>query len=180
MKLNWQSFDDTKKQELEDTAKAVKPVFETCKANAKALRDIFEEVVPGDEAGRLERYLMALKTVSPKKKHRVEDMMKGILEKLQLLQTHHYFKSAEAGAEIDFTKIATGIEEMKHVESSIPQDDTGKVTHSGPGSININSGKGEQYNNSITGGKHNTQNNAKNQYFGRSKPARDDSSSDDE
>lgn len=172
----WNAFDDAKKQKFEDTSKAVKPVFETCKANAKALRDIFEEVVPGDEAGRTERYLKALKTVSPRKKHKVESMMQEILEKLQLLHSHHYFTSA-----IDFAKLEAGVKEMKSVESSIPQDDAaGKFTHTGAGSINVNSGRGEQYNNSITGGKNNSQHIGRTQYFGRTKPARDDSDSDDD
>ncbi|KAM0704421.1 hypothetical protein Q7P35_008655 [Cladosporium inversicolor] len=165
-KSNWQTFDDAKKQQLEDTSKAVKPVFETCKANAKALRDVFEEVVPGDEAGRMERYLMALKTVSPRKKHKVESMMQEMLEKLQLLHTHHSFTSA-----IDVVKLEAGVKEMKNVEPSIPQDDAGKFIHSGTGSINVNSGDGEQYNNSITGGENNSQHNAKNQYFGHTGPA---------
>jgi hypothetical protein len=173
-KSNWQTFDDAKKQELEDTSKAVKPVFETCKTNAKALRDVFEEVVPGDEAGRMERYLTALKTVSPRKKHKVESMMQEILEKLQLLHTHQYFTSA-----IDFVKLEVGVKEMKSVESSIPQDDAGKFVHSGTGSINVNSGKGEQYVNSITGGKNNSQYNAKNQNFGHARPVRHDSDSDE-
>jgi hypothetical protein len=102
--------------------------------------------------------------------------MQEILEKLQLLHTHHYFTSA-----IDVVKLEAGVTEMKTVESSIPQDDAGsRFTHTGAGSINVNSGKGEQYNNSITGGKNNSQHIGRNQYFGNAKPAQDDSGSDDD
>ena len=152
---DWQTFDDAKKQELEDTFKTAKPVFETCKTNAKALREIFEEVVPGDEAGRMERYLEALKTVSPKKQHKVESMMQEILEKLQLLHTHHYFQAA-----VDVSKIRAGIEELRKVESSNPacEDEDAKYINSGSGPQNIHRGSGKQFNNTISGGEGNSQN----------------------
>lgn len=176
------SNDAARKQEIEATSNAVEPLFETCEINARALKDIFRKVMPGDDATRRERYTKALKSVLPGKKQKVEGLMQEILESLQLLQNHHYFQAANADAaadaQIDFEQIAAGIEELKSFNKvSTMHDSDGAISHSGTGSININSGKGEQYNNSITGGKNNSQHNAKNQYFGHAAPARRDSGS---
>jgi hypothetical protein len=161
MEAEWQSSDDSaKKQAIETTSKEIEPVFETCEANARALRDIFEKVVPGNEATRVERYRKALKTVLPGKKHKVEGLMQEILEKLQLLHTHHYFKTA-----VDVLKIGAGIEELCTVESSDPDESNAKYVNSGSGPQNIHSGSGKQFNNTISGGEGNSQHIADNQTF---------------
>lgn len=51
-----------------------------CKKNAQVLRESFEKVVPGDEASALERYAKAVWRVMPDRKHKVEELMKEILE----------------------------------------------------------------------------------------------------
>jgi hypothetical protein len=156
----WQNFDDTQKEGFEKSAEAIKPVFQTCKVNAKALRDIFEEVMPGDEAGRLKRYTMALKAIFPDKQRKVENLMKEILEKLQLLHTHHYFNTA-----VDVSRIGAGIEELRTVESSDPDESNAKHVNSGSGPQNIQSGSGKQFNNTISGGTGNSQHIADSQNF---------------
>ena len=176
------SNDAARKQEIEATSNEVEPLFETCEINARALKDIFRKVMPGDDATRRERYTKALKSVLPGKKQKVEGLMQEMLERLQLLQNHHYFQAANADAaadaQIDFEQIAAGIEELKSFnKASTVHDGDGANVHSGTGSINLNTGKGEQYNNSVTGGKNNSQHNAKNQYFGHAGPARHDSGS---
>lgn len=162
MKKEWQSStDEAKKKDIEQTAKEVKPVFETCKANTKALRDIFEEMVPGDEDGRMDRYLMAPKSVFSDKQHKVEDLMQEILKKLQLLHTHHYFKTA-----INDSEIKPGIQGLRMVKPSLlPQDDRASYLNSGCGPQNINSGSGKMVTNTISGGQHNARHIADNQTF---------------
>lgn len=161
MNAEWQaSTDAPKKQAIEEAAKEVEPVFQTCKINARALREIFEEVVPGDDDGRVERYKKALKTVLPGKKHKVESLMQEILEKLQLLHTQHYFQAA-----VDISKIRAGIEELRKVESSNPEDDDARYVNSGSGPQNIHRGSGKQFNNTISGGEGNSQHIADSQTF---------------
>lgn len=177
------SNDTAKKQQIAATSSEVEPFFETCKNDARALEDIFRRVLPGDDATRAERYQKALKSVLPRKGKKVEGLMQEILENLQLLQNHHYFQAADAevGVKIDFKEIASGIEELKAFnKTSGAQDSDAGFHHSGSGAINVNSGRGEQFINSITGGKNNSQHNAKNQYFGQGWPARDASSGDDD
>jgi Sec-independent protein translocase protein TatA len=161
MEAEWQSSDNSaNKQAIETTSKEIEPVFETCEANARALRDIFEKVVPGNEANRVERYRKALKTVLPGKKRKVEGLMQEILEKLQLLHTHHYFNTA-----VDVSKIGAGIEELRTVESSDPDESDAKYVNSGSGPQNIHSGSGKQFNNTISGGTGNSQHIADSQTF---------------
>lgn len=160
MEAEWQSSDDTaKKQAIETTSEEIEPVFETCEADVRALRDIFEKVVPGSEATRTERYRKALKTVLPGKKHKVEGLMQEILEKLQLLHTHHYFKAA-----VDVSKIGAGIEELRTLESSDPDLDA-RYVNSGSGPQNVHTGSGKQFNNTISGGTGNSQHIADSQTF---------------
>lgn len=161
LKSEWQtSNDEAKKASIEQTAKEIEPVFETCEANARALRDIFEKVVPGDEDTRVERYRKALKTVLPGKKRKVEGLMQEILEKLQLLHTYHFFKAA-----VDVSKIDAGIQDLRTVKSSLPDQEDGKYVNSGSGPQNIHSGSGKQFNNTISGGENNSQHIADSQTF---------------
>lgn len=153
------SDDEAKKASIEQTAKEVEPVFETCEAKARALRDIFEKVVPGDEDTRVERYRKALKTVLPGKKHKLESLTQEILEKLQLLHTYHFFKAA-----VEVSKIDAGIQDLRTVKSSLPDQDV-KYVNSGSGPQNIHSGSGKQFNNTISGGENNSQHIADSQTF---------------
>lgn len=166
METECKSSNDTARlQQIATTSSEVEPFLETCEIDARALKDIFRKVIPGDDATRSERYKKALKSVLPGKRQEFEGLMQEILENLQLLQNHHYFQvaDAEAGAKIDFEEIASGIEELKAFnKTSGAQDTDGGFYHSGSGAINVNSGRGEQFNNSITGGKNNSQHNAKN------------------
>lgn len=58
------------KRELDDSAQAVKPVMLKCEENAQKLKDIFAKVVPGEDAGWLERYQKAAKSIIPGKKQK--------------------------------------------------------------------------------------------------------------
>jgi hypothetical protein len=101
--------------------------------------------------------------VLPGKKHKVEGLMQEILEKLQLLHTHHYFKAA-----VDVSKIGAGIEELRTLESSDPDLDA-RYLNSGSGPQNIHTGSGKQFNNTISGGTGNLQHIADNQTFNYTK-----------
>ncbi|OQO14029.1 hypothetical protein B0A48_00904 [Cryoendolithus antarcticus] len=162
LKLDSMNSTDTTHQEIIDhSADDIKPVFETCQVNAKALREIFGEVVPADEDSRMERYKKVLSTVSPGKKRKVEELMKEILEKLQLLHTHQFFKQV-----VGQTGLEDAIKELDAVEPSLPDDEGGKYVNTGSGPQNIHEGSGEQYNNTISGGERNVQYVAKSQTFG--------------
>jgi len=88
-----QSTDDDLKRDIEDSTKAVEPLILACGENARRLQDIFQKVVPEDDAGWAERYKKAAYAVMPGKKRKVEDLMREILEKPQLLHTSRFFKS---------------------------------------------------------------------------------------
>ncbi|KAK6428637.1 hypothetical protein LTR95_015220 [Oleoguttula sp. CCFEE 5521] len=146
---------------IDRSATEVKPVFEACKVNVEALHDIFEQVVPVDEDTRVERYKKVLSIIFPGKKKKVEELMKEILEKLQLLHTYHFFRTAVSDMGLE-----DAIKELDAVEPSLPDDEGGKYVNTGSGPQNIHEGSGEQYNNTISGGERNVQYVAKSQTFG--------------
>lgn len=157
------SNDADQRRELEATTEAVKPVMFKCKENAEALKEIFENVVPGDEAKWLERYKKAAKSLMPGKKKRVEELMKEMLEKLQLLQTSRFF---QAEIEKRFQKLQNGISQLSDLEPSLPEDDGG-FSHYGSGPQNVNTGDGIQHNYTQSGGSNNKQFNGQTMYFGK-------------
>jgi hypothetical protein len=74
-----------------DTAKGMKTVVDACKTKAEKLGDIFRKVLPEPDASRMEHYLKALRGLP--KGSRVELLMKGILEDIQLLASNHGMKT---------------------------------------------------------------------------------------
>ncbi|KAF2720633.1 hypothetical protein K431DRAFT_211384, partial [Polychaeton citri CBS 116435] len=84
--------DATQKADLEESSKAVSSILKICREKARQLEEIIEAVITGDEATRLERYRKALQAAVPGKRRKVEELMRDILDKLQLLHTHHYFQ----------------------------------------------------------------------------------------
>lgn len=150
------SNDPVYKHDLEESAKAVKPIMLACEENAQKLKAIFEKVIPGDRANWLERYRKAAKAVMPNKKHRVEDLMEEILQSLQLLHTNQFFKveSEKKSEELDMA-----CQQLSELPPSLPDDDT-RNTHHGSGSINFHAGTGVQNNYNQSGGSNNKQYNA--------------------
>lgn len=155
------STDADQKRELEATAEAVKPVMLKCKENAEALKEIFEKVVPGDEAKWLERYKKAAKSLMPGRKKKVEELMKEILEKLQLLQTSRFF---QAEIEKRSQKLENRISQLSKLEPSL-QEDSGVFSHYGSGPQNVNTGTQNNYNQS--GGSNNRQFIGQTMHFGK-------------
>ncbi|KAK3655914.1 hypothetical protein LTR22_010072, partial [Elasticomyces elasticus] len=133
-KVQWEAKEryreakDTKaKQEIEENSKAVKPAFEGCKADAEALQTIFNKVLPGDAASFMQRYTSAARAAKPGRKQKVEDLMKDILAKLQLLDSRESFKTAASVA-----KIKDAITALNGLSPSLPDDDS--VTYNNYGS----------------------------------------------
>lgn len=157
------STDADQKRELEATTEAVKPVMLKCKENAEALKEIFEKVVPGDEAKWLERYKKAAKSLMPGRKKKVEELMKEMLEKLQLLQTSRFF---QAEIEKRSQKLEDGISQLSEIEPSL-QEDSGAFNHYGTGPQNVNTGTGTQHNYNQSGGSNNRQFIGQTMHFGK-------------
>jgi hypothetical protein len=161
------TVDDNLKRDIEESNKAVEPLILACQENAKRLQQIFEKVVPDDEANWFERYKKAAHAVMPGKKRKVEDLMKEILEKLQLLHTSRFFKSEnEQKNEKKSKELETAISQLSELPSSLPENE-GQYNHYGPGGMFINPGDGTQHNYSQSGGSGNKQYIGQTQHFGR-------------
>lgn len=147
------SSDAEQRREFEAANEVVKPVMLKCKENAEALKDILEKVVPGDEAKWLERYRKAVKSMLPGKKKKVEDLMKEMLQEMQLLHTSRFFQ-----AEIDkrSQKLEDGISKLEELEPSLPEEQSG-YNHFGSGPQNVSTGDSTQHNYTQSGGSNNRQ-----------------------
>lgn len=126
---------------------AVEPVVEGCKDKAARLEGIFRKVVPQESASRMERYALAVRTVG--KGSRVEYLMRGILEDVQLLADNHVMKLATE-AELE------SLREASKEASSIPpplltSPRPCSINNLGSGFQNVNTGTGGQINNNGQG-----------------------------
>jgi hypothetical protein len=87
----------------------------------------------------------------PWKKYKVEDLMKEILKKLQLLYTSWFFKSEnEQKNERMLKELETAINQLSELPSSLPEDE-GRYSHYRSGAMFINPGLGTQHNYSQSG-----------------------------
>lgn len=160
------TIDTDLKRDIEESSNAVKPLILACQENAKRLQEIFQKVVPDDDASWVERYKRAAHAVMPGKKRKVEDLMREILEKLQLLHTSRFFKSEnEQKNEKKSKELDTAISQLSELSSSLPEDE-GRYSHHGSGAMFINPGLGTQQNYNQSGGYKNTQYNGQTQNFG--------------
>ena len=87
----------------EESCKAAKKVVEKCQSKAQNLEDIFKKVIPADDASRAERYFSAVRSVG--KGNRVETLMKGMLEDLQLLAINHGMVTETKAREKELAKV---------------------------------------------------------------------------
>ena len=112
-----------------------KDVVEGCEDKAKKLEELFQKVIPADGASRAERYRLAAKSLG--KGHRVETLMKGMLEDVQLLAINH---SMATVTDTQLKEVADAIEEVAALPPSISEHaiegTTFNAMHSGSGSIN--------------------------------------------
>jgi hypothetical protein len=116
----------------EETCKGMQPIVEACKEKAERLQQLFQKVLPAENARRMERYRKAVKTIG--KGSRVESWMKGMLVDVQLLASDHGIKTATK-AEVE--EIAKAITEV----SALPPS-TDEQSPYGKSYTNINEGEG--------------------------------------
>ncbi|KAH8591628.1 SesA protein [Bisporella sp. PMI_857] len=128
----------------EDSCKEVKDIVEGCGKKAKKLEELFQKVISADGASRAERYVSAARTLG--KGSRVETLMKGILEDVQLLAINY---SMTTVTDNQRKEVAEAIKEVTALPPSIPEHAIEGIgftaIHSGSGSIN--QAQGDQYNN---------------------------------
>ncbi|KAM0553252.1 hypothetical protein ACHAPJ_007541 [Fusarium lateritium] len=117
----------------EATCKAMKKVVEACGTKAENLEIIFKKVLPEADSSRMDRYLVALKSLP--KGSRVELLMKGILEDVQILTSNHGMKTVTKD---ELEKLTEAIEEMEKLPPSADDDSAGKsqsAIHHGQGDL---------------------------------------------
>lgn len=135
------------------------PVLKDCKDKATRLQQLFEKVIPTDGDSRIARYSKVARTIG--KGGRVETLMKGILDNLQLLT----LKFPEVTSARGQTNLTEAIKQVEKLDPSLPDgfEDIPSFAHYGSGAQNINTGPGSQYNNNGMG---NQNNGPGNQYIG--------------
>lgn len=105
------------KEDVEgDSCKGVEPVVKACENKAKKLDELFRKVIPADGASRPKRYWAALKTTG--KGNKVEDLMKGMLEDVQLLFCEHGMKMVTEAEQEQVTK---AIADVSAIPPSVPE-----------------------------------------------------------
>ena len=130
------------KQHLDDgdvdeiSCKGVKHVVEDCEKKAKNLDTLFQKAIPKDGASGLERYYKAVKALG--KGNEVENLMKGMLEDVQLLACERGIKTA---TESQQQQIVKAVAEVSAVLPSVPEQ-----VFQETGFTNTNYGAGTQYN----------------------------------
>jgi N-terminal domain on NACHT_NTPase and P-loop NTPases len=118
----------------------VKPVIEACETKAKTLKELFQEAIPAGSAGNLQRYWKVVKAYGHG--NEVENLMKAILEDVQLLACEHGMKTVTKDQQ---NEIAQAITDVSAVAPSVPehvfQDPTLSAINSGSGTQNIAQGE---------------------------------------
>jgi len=137
---------------------AVKAVLEGCKVKAAQLKTIFEKVLPGEDAGRLERYYNAVRTLG--KGTKVEALTEGILRDVQSLVNDHAMREATA---TDMEGIEESIKKLAELKPSVPDS----LFETEPGTSMTHYGSGDIRSNTVYGRQHNFQGDRMRNYFGR-------------
>jgi hypothetical protein len=128
--------------ELDDTTlDAIEQTLESCKTKAENLKKIFQKTIRKDDDKWFDRYKKALSTLG--KGDKVECLMEGILKDTQLLACE---KLMGIATESQVKELEEGIEEMKELPSSLPEE-IGSVNqkHSGSGDNIAHRGSGSIY-----------------------------------
>lgn len=130
-----------------DTYAAIKPTVESCKDKAERLRNILQDVAGQPDASRIERYRLAVRRLG--KESKVEELMKGMLEDVQLLAANQAVK-AVGQEKVD--ELMRAIQALTKVPPSVPGGPTftyhgtgDQISNTGMGTENVNKGKGHQY-----------------------------------
>jgi alkaline phosphatase len=126
---------------------AFTPTLEDCKVQATQLQQLFEKVMPEEGGSRWDRYVKAARTIG--KGGRVESLVRGILDDLQLLATRFPEVATPRGKD----QLAKAIEEVAGMEPSLPDgfEEAPTFAHFGSGALNANMPGGIQHINSGPG-----------------------------
>ncbi|KAH8773073.1 hypothetical protein BGZ57DRAFT_895136 [Hyaloscypha finlandica] len=126
---------------------AFTPILKGCKVQAAQLKELFEKAMPHGGDSRWDRYVKAARRI--RKGGRVETLIRGILDDLQLLATTFPDVTTARGKE----QLAEAIEEASKMEPSLPDgfEEMPAYAHYGSGDQNINTGSGILHINSGTG-----------------------------
>ncbi|KAJ5520025.1 hypothetical protein N7463_000478 [Penicillium fimorum] len=142
----------------EDVCEALEATLYVCRTKARNLEEIFQKTVPGENDTREKRYLKVLRRLG--KGNKVEELMLGLAEDVQLLVNHDAVKSASQSQNSELEAI---INEMKSVISG-PENESSTMNFNsggGPQTNNVQRGSGNLY--AVNGG--GTQYNAETQNF---------------
>ncbi|KAL1964900.1 hypothetical protein VTN77DRAFT_6253 [Rasamsonia byssochlamydoides] len=133
----------------EESCNAMKRAVELCRDKAERLETLFQKVALKSDASILERYRSAVRML--RKGNRVEVLMRGILEDVQLLAGDRAIKGA---TEAQVAKLGEAINDLSTISSSssLPDESSFHMyDNSGSGPQIINSGTGIQNNNTGSG-----------------------------
>jgi hypothetical protein len=144
----------------EDDDKALEATLDVCYIKAGNLNEIIQKIVPGESDTREQRYLKILRKLG--KGNKVEELMLGLAEDVQLLVNHDAVKSANQSQNAELEAI---IDEMKSVISGPKEESSTMNFNNGdrPQTNSIQRGSGNRFD--ISGG--GQQYNAKTQNFGK-------------
>lgn len=90
------------RQAILEESTAIQPIVVTCRSSAETLSKIFAAAIPGAWESRSLRYAKAIKTILPGKQRKVAQLLREILENLQLLHTYHSFKAMGTADELQY------------------------------------------------------------------------------
>ena len=129
----------------ESTCKEVRSVLESCRENVQAVDDLFQKVIPGEDANIMARYRSAARRIG--KRTQIEILMKRVLENIQLLAANRAMNTMTVPQKNEIAKAITAMAALPPFLPEHATDETSlSAVHSGSGSIF--QAEGDQYNNS--------------------------------
>ncbi|KAJ5778420.1 hypothetical protein N7520_001666 [Penicillium odoratum] len=132
----------------EEMCKEIKPTAAGCGEKAKLLDTLFLRVVLAPAAETMGRYQEAAREIG--KGHRVETLMKGIMEDTKLFLTVK--EAMETATKPQLERLLESIKEVSKIPPSLlVEGQTSGYNNYGSGTQNINNGDGSQNNNNSTG-----------------------------
>jgi len=122
-------------------------VIRSCNEKAEGLLRILKEVAAQPDASRVDRYRLAVRRLG--KESKVEHLMKGLLEDIQLLASN---QSVKIVGDSSMNELVVAIEELSRAPPSAPDGPVithwgvgDQITNSDSGIQNINKGSGHIY-----------------------------------
>ncbi|RYN37640.1 hypothetical protein AA0115_g1358 [Alternaria tenuissima] len=121
------------KQRLEDSVyREADEVVKQCKTQAENIRDLFKEVIRGENDTPFERYKKAARAIVGGKGKKVEELMAEMLKNIDALVKLRLMSNA---TEDQLKDLQAAIQEMVEMAPSLPDEGTGGVNqqHTGSG-----------------------------------------------